>query len=423
MNNTSTNARRNYVNRHILAKGVTTCTDTWESGINNVLIFGPSGAGKTRHYVKPNILNAHESLIVSDTKGNLYREVGPRLEKRGYDVKVINFNDLTSGYGYNPLDYIRYDENSDTYSEQDIISLACSLVPVSIKNDPYWDLAARQYLEVLIGYVLEALPKEEHTLEYVVKTMHMMGSRELDNLMLELEALNPKGTTAIRYKSVRGISAAEKMDASIKGILSTNLDTLSFNDALALYKKPDRIDFMSLGKRKTAIFLTISDTDRSMDKLANAFVTQALQNLCRSADRDYADNRLPVPVRFYLDDFATNVVIPDFDKVISVIRSREIYVSIILQSVTQLDSLYGPDRAKTIINNCDQMLYLGGQDLDTARLISEKSDQPLHRILSMPLDKAYLFIRGREALLTEKYEVNDTDDTCMDTYDNDDYPF
>ena len=432
---TARNPRANYLGQHILAKGVTTGTDSWESGINNnVLIFGPSGAGKTRHYVKPNILNAHESLIVSDTKGSLVKEAGPQLKSRGYDVKVINFNDLQSGCGYNPLDYIRYDEKTDAYSEQDIISLACSLVPVSTK-EPYWDLAARQYLEVLIGYVLEALPQDEHTLEYVVKTMYLLGTPALDNLMLELEALKPNCTTAVRYKAVKGIARADRMDASIKGILSTNLDTLSFNDALALYKKPDRIDFGELGRKKTAIFLTVSDTDRSMDKLAGAFVTQALQCLCRSADRDCPENRLPVPVRFYLDDFATNLVIPDFDKIISVIRSREIYVSIILQSVTQLDSLYGTACAKTIINNCDQMLYLGGQDVDTARLISEKSNRPLHSILSMPLDKAYLFIRGREPLLTEKYEAEKAPqsdalqaENNADTYDidfdlEDGYPF
>ena len=405
MNKITESTRRNYQGQHILAKGITTSTDTWESGINNnVLIFGPSGAGKTRHYVKPNILNGHESMVISDTKGNLCRELGPRLERRGYDVKVINFNDLKMGCGYNPLDYIRYNEKTDTYSEPDIISLAKCLVEDSSFKDPYWDKAAQQYLEVFIGYVMEALPEEEHTLEYVVKIMQMMGGRDFDSLMRELEALKPGSTTASRYKAAKAIAPAEKMDASIKGVLSTNLDTLTFDDALALYKKPDSIDFAELGRKKTAVFLTVSDTDRSMDKLANAFVTQALQCLCRSADMDCPDNRLPIPVRFYLDDFATNVRIPDFDKIISVIRSREIYVSIILQSITQLDSLYGSANAKTIINNCDQTLYLGGQDVDTARLISERSNKPLHAILSMPLNEAYLFIRGRQPICTEKYD-------------------
>ena len=406
MSNFSNNNRNNYKGKHILAKGVTTSTDTWESGINNnVLIFGPSGAGKTRHYVKPNILNGNESMVISDTKGSLYKEVGPQLKKRGYEVKNIDFTDLSAGSGYNPLDYIRYNTNTETYNEQDIISISQCLVPQLNGKDPYWDFAARQYLAVLIGCVLELLPEEEHTLEYVCKLLTLMGKPALDSMMSEIELLKPNSTTAIRYKSVRSIAKAEKMDTSIKGILSTNLDSLSFDEALALYKKPDSIDFAELGRKKTAIFLTISDTDRSMDKLANTFITQAIQKLCHSANKDYGEHRLPIPVRFYLDDFATNLVIPDFDKIISVIRSREIYVSVILQSVTQLDSLYGTACARTIMNNCDQMLYLGGQDIDTAKIISEKCNKPLYSILSMPVNKAYLFIRGQEPLLTEKYEI------------------
>lgn len=407
------NSRENYRGQHILANNVTVGTDTWETGINNnVLIFGPSGAGKTRHYVKPNLLNSNESMVISDTKGSLYKEIGPQLEKRGYIVKNIDFTDLRSGSGYNPLDYIRYDAQKDLFNEQDILSLAHCIVPNTNLNDLYWDNAARQYFAMLLGFVLEMLPEEEHTLAYVSKALELMGTKNFDTMMRELQVLHPEGTTSMRYKAIKTMERADKMVSSIRGILSTNLDPLCFDEALALYEKPDRIRFSDLGKRKTAVFLTISDTDRSMDKLAGAFMTQALQNLCRSADKDYAEHRLPIPVRFYLDDFATNLVIPDFDKIISVIRSREIYVSIILQSVTQLDSLYGAARAKTIINNCDQMLYLGGQDVDTASLISERSNKPLHTILSMPLDKAYLFIRGREPIYTEKYEVQDEPQSC-----------
>ena len=407
-NNITKNNRSNYRGQHILAKGVTTSTDTWQSGINNnVLIFGPSGAGKTRHYVKPNILNGNESLIISDTKGSLYKEVGPQLKKRGYKVKNIDFTDLRGSNGYNPLDYIRYNEKNDTYNEMDIMSLTQCIVPSTISQDPYWDFAARQYLAVLISFVLEALPEEEHTLAHVMKALTLMNTSAFDGMIRELQAFKPNSTTALRYNAFKTMTRAERTDSCIKGMLSTHLDPLCFDEALALYKKLDRIDFSQLGKQKTAVFVTISDTDRSMDKLANAFMTQAIQNLCYSADKDYPEHRLPIPVRFYLDDFATNLVIPDFDKIISVIRSREIYVSVILQSVTQLDSLYGTPCARTIMNNCDQMLYLGGQDIDTARIISEKSNKPLYNILSMPLNKAYLFIRGKEPLLTEKYEVQE----------------
>lgn len=415
MNNnayTAKNSRAAYHGRHILAKDISTGTDTWETGINNnTLIFGPSGAGKTRHYVKPNILNAYESIIVSDTKGSLYSEVGPQLEKRGYVVKNINFTDLTAGSGYNPMDYIRYDEEADKYSEQDMKSLISCLVEDLHSNDAYWDHAARQYLGVLMSYTLEALPKEEHTLATVARLLAIMDTPDFEEMIHELEILKPHNITSERYNAIRKNQRAEKMHQSIIGVLSTHLDPLCFDEAVALYEKPDRIDFSQLTKQKTAIFLTISDMDRSVDKLANAFMTQALQQLCRIADQDYPEHRLPIPVRLYLDDFATNLQIPEFDKIISVIRSREIYVSVILQSITQLDSLYGFNRARTILNNCDQMLYLGGQDIDTARLISEKTNKSLYSILSMPLDEAYLFIRGQEPIRTQKYEVQDEPST------------
>lgn len=397
--------RSNYCGRHILAEGVATETDTWRSGINNnVMVFGPTGAGKTRHYVKPNLLNGHESVIVLDTKGSLCEELREPLERRGYTVKNIDFTDLSAGSGYNPLDYVRYDPATGRYSEQDILSLSGCLVDKFLSKDPYWDNAAQQYLEILIGYVLEALPREEHTMDYVARLFDLMGTPVFDSLMRELEALKPESTVSRRYRALETIRVAEKMDASIRGVLSTNLDPLTFDNALALYRKPDRILFAELGRQKTAVFLTISDTDRSMDKLAGAFVTQALQCLCRSADKDWPDHRLPIPVRFYLDDFATNLRIPDFDKIISVVRSREIYVSVILQSITQLDALYGDACAKTILNNCDQLLYLGGQDLDTATLISEKANKPRFSILSMPVDAAYLFIRGQTPRLVRKYD-------------------
>lgn len=407
INKIISNGRDNYRGRHILAKDVTTGTDTWESGINNnVLIFGPSGAGKTRHYVKPNIIQGHESMIISDPKGSLYNDVGRLLEKRGYIVKHINFSDLRGGNGYNPLEYIRYDKNTNTYNEKDILTLASCLVDLKNNEDTYWEHASRQYLCALIGYVMEALPESEHNLESVSKLLSIMGTPKCDVLMRELGISNPLSTTARRYDMLKEMRRADRTDACIRGMLSTCLDSLVFNEALELYKNPDKIVFEELGFKKTAVFLTISDTDRSMDKLASAFVTQAISSLCRSADRNRPSCRLPVPVRFYLDDFATNLQIPHFDKIISVIRSREIYVSVILQSITQLESLYGRPRASTIINNCDQMLYLGGQDLDTVRLISERSNQPFHSILSMPLDKAYIFIRGCNFVLAEKYNAN-----------------
>ena len=150
-----------------------------------------------------------------------------------------------------------------------------------------------------------------------------------------------------------------------------------------------------------ALFVNVSDMDRSFDRLVNVFYTQAIQQLCREADRN-PDGRLKVPVRIILDDFATNVVIPDFDKIILVIRSRELSVSVILQSISQLETLYTPAQAMTILNGCDHMLYLGGQDVDTADYISIKANKPIENILNMGLGDAYLFERGAKPRKVEK---------------------
>lgn len=169
---------------------------------------------------------------------------------------------------------------------------------------------------------------------------------------------------------------------------------------------PDIPDFRSLGRRKIALFINVSDTDRSNDKLLNLLYSQALHELYDSADCS-PDGRLKVPVRFIMGDFAANAVIPDFDKVISVIRSREIYVSLILQSLSQLNSMYGKDRAMTIINNCDSCLYLGGQDVDTARYIAVKASKTANNILTLPIDAALLFIRGQKPQQVTKYRLEE----------------
>ena len=401
------NSRKNYRGTHILAKNHTFSTDTWETGMNNnVLVFGPTGSGKTRHYVRPNIVNSHESMIISDTKGNLCEELGPYLQAKGFRVLNVDFTDLKNGCGYNPLDYIRYDER---WNEQDILTLCSCLIEDGQRDDPYWAHAAKQYLACLIGWVLDVLPEERHNLREVMHILSLMDADVFPALMEELELIRPDSTAVLRYRAFKVISRAEKMDASIRGIVSTNLDPLCFDDACALYTKPGRIDFTSIGRTRTALFLTISDTDRSMDRLANAFLTQALQILCRSADHDSPGHRLPVPVRFYLDDFATNLYIPDFDRVISVIRSREISVSVILQSLTQLNSLYGEARARTILNNCDRQLYLGGQDIDTAYYVCQRADRTLGSVLTMPLDEAWLLVRGSKPCTSQKYDVRALD--------------
>ena len=391
----------------ILAEGQTTSNDTWTTGRNNNdLIIGPSGAGKTRGYVLPNILQCSESLIITDTKGALRQQVGNTLTWHGYNVQEVNLADcLSSPWGYNPLDFIRWDPCREKYREQDILTVAAALVPVENEHEPFWDLAARMVLESIIGYVLDFLPDEEHTLSSAVKLFQVTGSRQFERLYDELKEIAPDSFAYQRYQMFRSMRQADKMYASVQGILAEKLSPLTFDGTKALFENPQKVDFQTVGQHKTAVFLNISDTDRSMDRLAALFYTQALHTLCDSADHS-PGHRLAVPVRLILDDFAANVAIPDFDKITSVIRSREISVSIILQSLSQLEALYGHAKALTIINNCDQLLYLGGQDVETARYISTKANKSINTILQMPLDGAWLFTRGERPQEVHKYRLD-----------------
>lgn len=394
--------------RRILARDQTVDNNTWETGLNNNdLIVGPSGAGKTRGYVLPNILQASESLIVTDTKGDLCAQTKASLEKRGYVIQEINLTDcISSPYGYNPLDYIRV-ENGRCH-EQDVMTVAAALVPVGDRRDPFWDLAARSMLASIIAYVMERLPERERTMDSVTRLFREMGTGRFDTLMGELVEIDPECLAAVQYQMFSLGQKAEKMYASIQGILAEKLSPFTFSGVQFLLDHPQKIHLPDIGERRTAVFLHISDTDRSMDRIAALLYTQALQVLCNSAD-ERRTRRLKVPVRLILDDFAAaaDTCIPDFDKITSIIRSREISVSIILQSLSQLEASYGHARAMTIINNCDHLLYLGGQDVETARYIATKANRSTTSVLDMPLDGAWLFTRGEAPRQVQKYSLED----------------
>lgn len=395
-------------NCRILADNHFISNDTWQTGLNNNdLIIGPSGAGKTRGYVIPNILQCNGSMVVADTKGTICPEVGPILAQEGYKVMEINLADCAlSPYGYNPLAYIRRDRYG-RFSEQDILTLAACTVPVETVRDPYWENMARIYLESAAAYALEALPEEEQDFTSVVRLSGEMGvGGKYKKLMEELAVIDPESFALSRYRMFQNVSEnAGTTSSCIHSFLASKISPLAFDGAKKLFKNPNKINIKRLGREKTAVFLTISDTDSSMYRLANLFYTQALHTLCDLADKS-AGHRLKVPVRFYLDDFASNVVIPDFDRIISVIRSREISVSVIIQSLSQLESLYGSPKAMTVLNNCDNMLCLGaGRDISTARYISYQVNKPVSAVLNTPLSEAWLLTRGEAAQQVRKYDL------------------
>lgn len=385
----------------ILAENRSVSNDTWATGLNNNdLIVGPSGSGKTRGYVVPNILQSDESLIVTDTKGNLREQLGGVLEGNGYAVLELDLAGCAaSRNGYDPLDYIRTAESPGDgcghCSEQDVMTVSAALAPVQSQRDPFWDYAARGLLASIIAYVMDCLPPRERTMESVLALFHEVRTGRYAALIGELARTDPDSMAVSQYWLFDAGRDAEKMRSSIQGILGERLSIFAFSGTRTLLRHPRKIDIASIGRRKTALFLRLSDTDRSMDRLASLFCSQALQVLCGLADAE-PDGRLKVPVRFILDDFAAaaDCCIPDFDKITSVIRSREISVSVILQSLSQLESAYGHARAMTIVNNCDHLLYLGGQDVETARYISAKANKSIHSILQMPLNAAWLFTRG-----------------------------
>lgn len=392
----------------ILAKDKTMNNNTWVTGINNNdLIIGVSGAGKTRGYVRPNLKCASDSIIVADTKSSLYQEFKPLLEREGYEVWLMDFTDMkNSPMGYNVLSAIRYDEETDSYNEQDIMTVARAVAPGGDNQDPYWDYAAWLELEALIAYVLEALPEEEHHMGSVARLAGFLGSQVFVCMLTEWEEVCPDSIAVKKWNLFRNGSRAQTTQGCIELVLGEKLNSFVTEGAKAFALNPSQADFAEMGRRKIALFLNISDMDRSQDRFLNLIYTQALHTLCKSADKDYEGHRLKVPVRIILDDFAANTIIPDFDRIISVIRSREIYVSIILQSITQLYSMYGMDKGQTIINNCDNCLYLGGQDVETAKYIAVKANKSTNTILDMPVTDAYLFTRGQKPCKVEKFDCS-----------------
>lgn len=403
-------------NYRILAEGKSISNNTFKTGLNNNdLIIGPSGAGKTGGYVIPNILQFNSSMIVADIKCNLYKKLSPALRMNGYDVHIVNFVDSKNSDSYNPLDYSPYDMDTTSFCEQDIVSIAHTLVPMLDSKDPFWENAARTVVACLIAYVLEAFDYEDRNLCTVLEVFKAImcipveQNIEAGITFLEEWALKrPDSFAAKKYKMFKGIITTDKTWPCILQFVSAALDPFDFREARSIFCGQSDFRIEDLGRRKSVVFLNISDTDRSLDSLINIFYTQALQTLCREADKNH-NSKLKVPVRIIMDDFATNAYVENFDKIISVIRSREISVSIILQSMTQLETMYSPSAAATIVNNCDHVLYLGGSDIKTAEYIAEKSCKSVESILCMELNKAYLLCRGKKGELVDKikpYSMN-----------------
>ena len=404
MINNNANPRAAYAGELILTSEHIESMDSWVTGLNNnVLVLGCSGSGKTRNFLKPNLLQCEGSYVVLDSKGRLYREMEPCLSAHGYTVDCLDFTTMEGTIGYDPLHHVRWRKGRPI--AQDIISLASALFPrTEMGDDPFWAGAAANYVASYIAYVFEALPDREWNMASVVSVYEQACEGNAEALFSDLFKQDPDSYAFSLYRRAKSTARAEKMHSSIMGIIAANLMPLTFDGALAAFRKQDQIDFCDLGRERRALFVTMDDMDHSLAPLTSLFIRQAFSSLCDFADAKCKEGRLPVPVRFMLDDFA-NLTLPGFDDVLSVIRSREISCTVICQTVSQLEARYNQAVANSIIGNCDRQLVLGFQDERTARYFALRANKTAATLLETPADSWWLFERGRRGVCEPAYKL------------------
>ena len=401
----------------------------------NTLVCGGSGAGKTRFYCKPNLMQANTSFVILDPKGEIVRDVGKLLEAKGYEIKVLDLISMEKSHCYNPFVYLQNDNDIQRL----VTNLFKSTTPKgSQSNDPFWDTAASMLLLALVFYLHYEAPPDEQNFAMVMEMLRAGAIEDeddnrpspLDCLFDELAEDNPEHIAIKYYRSYHSGSA--KTLKSIQITLAARLEKFNL-ESLASLTSTDELELGTLGEKKTALFALIPDNDTSFNFLVSILYTQLFQQLFYSADHVHGGS-LPIPVHFLMDEFA-NVSLPDdFDKILSVMRSRSVSVSIILQNLAQLKALF-EKQWESIVGNCDEFLYLGGNEQSTHKYVSEllgkatidtntygKSEgrsgsystnyQISGRELLTPdevrmLDNQYaiLFIRGERPVLDFKYDI------------------
>ena len=337
----------------------------------NVLVIGGSGSGKTRFYVKPNLMQMHSSYVVTDPKGTVLVECGKMLVKNHYRVKVLNTINFAKSMHYNPFAYIR--------SEKDILKLVNTIIANTKgegqqAGEDFWTKAEKLYYTALIAYIWYEAPEEEQNFSMLIDLIDASEAREddenfknaVDLLFEELEQKNPNHFAVRQYKKYK--LAAGKTAKSILISCGARLAPFDIKELRDLTSY-DELELDTLGEKKTALFVIISDTDATFNFLVSIMYTQLFNLLCEKAD-DVYNGRLPIHVRCLLDEFSNIGQIPNFEKLIATIRSREISASIILQSKSQLKAIY-KDHADTIEGNCDTTLFLGGKEKTTLKEMAE----------------------------------------------------
>ena len=429
-------ADKTYSQNKILSQNVRIGLDGKKHRRNlNTLVIGGSGAGKTRFYGKPNIMQCNTSFVILDPKGEILRDTGNLLEKEGYEIRVIDLIDMSKSHGYNPFAYIQDDK--------DVLKLITNLIRNTTpkgaqSNDPFWEKSETALLEALCLYLINEAPEEEQNFSMVMEMIVAAEPKEddedyispLDQLFIELEKDKPESLALKQYKIYK--QAAGKTAKSI--LISVGVRLAAFNlESIASLTHYDELELEKMGERKTALFAVIPDNDSTFNFLIGMLYTQLFQMLYYSADIIH-HGELPIPVHFMMDEFA-NVALPDeFDKLLATMRSRRIFVSIIIQNLAQIKALY-KDAWESIVGNCDELYYLGGNEQSTHKFMSEylgketldtntygKSSgrngnystnyqQAGRELLTadevrlLDNDYALLFIRGELPILDKKYNI------------------
>jgi len=401
----------------------------------NILVCGGSGAGKTRFFCKPNVMNCNSSMVILDPKGENARDTGHLLAAKGMTVRVLDLINMERSHCYNPFVYL----SNDNDVQRLVTNLFKATTPKGAQaQDPFWDTAASMLLMALVFYLHYEAPPDEQNFAMVMEMLRAADVREddeqyqspLDVLFERLEMKSPNHIAVKYYHDYRSGSA--KTLKSIHITLATRLEKFNLT-ALAALTVTDELDLATLGERKTALFVIIPDNDKSFNFLVSILYTQLFQQLFYSADHIHG-GVLPVHVHFLMDEFA-NVSLPDdFEDILSVMRSRGVSVSIILQNLAQLKALF-EKQWESIVGNCDEFLYLGGNEQSTHKYVSEllgketldtntygrskgrngnysTNFQNTGRELLTPdevrmLDNRYalLFIRGERPIMDEKYDI------------------
>ncbi len=411
----------------------------------NVLVIGGSGAGKTRFYVKPNVMQANCSMVILDPKGEIIRDTGWLLQKKGYKVRVLDLIDMPRSHCYNPFVYLRDDNDVQRL----VTNLFKATTPKgATSQDPFWDTAAQMLLLALIFYLKYEAPEEEQNFAMVMEMLRAGDVDEedskspsaLDTLFYDLRKTDPDHIALKYYDAYH--SGSGKTLKSIQITLAARLEKFNLESVAGL-TITDELDLWKLGEEKTALFAIIPDNDTSFNFLVSLLYTQIFQQLFEVADKKYGGS-LPVHVQFLMDEFA-NVSLPDdFDKILSVMRSRGVSVSIILQNLAQLKALF-EKQWESIVGNTDEFVYLGGNEQATHKYVSEllgketidtntygrstgrngnysTNYQNTGRELMTPdevrmLDNRYalLFIRGERPVMDLKYDILKHPDVRMTT--------